>query len=1249
MSEQTPTYESLQNDPKFLSSAHHTLNALSIPTSENPQEIIDNFLTHRRYFNTNIGSTIKQGSRIMDLPDQYKKAYAYATDQIEKMPDFGDGAPPLMDGVLDYSIAGVTDPTNLVSILAGAFTAGAGGVAGFAAKEAVKKGFINRLKAAITKNALKAYAVEGTIAGAGGAAQAVRGQQVDIDIGRRKDYDATHIALQGLAEGVLSPLAGAGLNVVGGTAKDAVSGLAKTIDDHTSVGNAGRWIKNRILPTSSLDEVSQRLVERSTGEMRPIQKAAEKLSVDIDDTFKKDFKPDEHTDLLNLALEGDKAALKQVKGMSPKMHQHITDLWDYVKQAQEIAGTAKYGSNYVKGIYKPTKKPYIRDIFEKFTAINREPFEQFIKKSENSGILDELRTLIVNNKDIAKQAGFLDQKGKWLNLSPERTDQLIEKFAKQLYDPIGSAKRRKLGVLKKKEEMPEVMRKLFGYNFEPGARAMETVRGIVDSSSKFRMASSLVDSLLTRGKAVKAGNALEAESMTGEPMVPYITSRNLAGEAFNEDAVFAIPMGPKNKGLLSPELNKVYVTKAEAAKLKMLTDEFNQPEWGWFKPLIDVMAPVQGYLKKGVTIYNPLAHIRNFLGMTGYTIGSGNYMGLIDGINFLGKNWNNPGKRKEIINAIDKLGLTGSQVELNQILNRINDFNKVKDPNKLQSGIVNVMTGFLPGLEKFASRWKTGRKAVKAAQDIYGGTDDLGKIMTFFREQKRSQGIWDEMTPERRNQLRKDYADNFQEKLRVEGDNPKLLKDFDDKVISEMAVEKTMNIVPIYSRIPKVLERMRGVPILGSFTAFPAENLRNKYKLFQLAGNEIREGMETGNKAMVKAGANRLVAQLGVASAPSIVASTYNWLNETEGVADAMATSLPDWEKDHAIVVRKDKDGNFKYTDLSYNNPDQYVLDFIMPFMHEVASGRDVKESLDEKFMQILRRQAKVFADPSLATKQIFDTVGGNLLKSFMGSPEEQGNALIDWYKLQETGLGKMARETLQDLGAPELIDEITKPLGMGRPASKFEAELNKLYYGDQRYRFNDTEELADFFAKHGLNTKHGLAAAPFTLAAKERTFNPRKQFAFTLKGLLKPTNTNRRDLMQDITNQLSEPNPTVEPLDVAQDYEDYLRTDFEAHRAIHELISSYRRFIPPQTLNRVIMQDKDVTGSLGNNQLRGLINDKYIPKKLSTNNKFLMRIKKNNPKINLITLKDILAQIENKYNGLGINLDIDRIETVGE
>ena len=197
----TPTYDSLQNNEKFLTAAYHTLKGLGISTSKDPTEIVDSFLTHRRYFDINLLSAIKQGNRIMELPDNYKEAYAYAVDEVEKVPNFGEGAAPKTDAIIDYGIAGLTDPTNLLSILAGAATAGGGGAVGFAAKEAVKQGIKNRLrdriKAAFSKSALKAYAVEGSFAGLGGLEHARRSQTVDIDIGRRKDYNPVEMAAQG--------------------------------------------------------------------------------------------------------------------------------------------------------------------------------------------------------------------------------------------------------------------------------------------------------------------------------------------------------------------------------------------------------------------------------------------------------------------------------------------------------------------------------------------------------------------------------------------------------------------------------------------------------------------------------------------------------------------------------------------------------------------------------------------------------------------------------------------------------------------------------------------------------------------------------------------------------------------------------------------------------------------------------------------------------------------------------------------
>ena len=59
----------------------------------------------------------------------------------------GGGGAPMWRALKDYAIAGATDPTNLLSILAGAFTLGSGGAAVWGAKEAAKQGVKATLKA----------------------------------------------------------------------------------------------------------------------------------------------------------------------------------------------------------------------------------------------------------------------------------------------------------------------------------------------------------------------------------------------------------------------------------------------------------------------------------------------------------------------------------------------------------------------------------------------------------------------------------------------------------------------------------------------------------------------------------------------------------------------------------------------------------------------------------------------------------------------------------------------------------------------------------------------------------------------------------------------------------------------------------------------------------------------------------------------------------------------------------------------
>ena len=167
----------------------------------------------------------------------------------------------------------------------------------------------------------------------------------------------------------------------------------------------------------------------------------------------------------------------------------------------------------------------------------------------------------------------------------------------------------------------------------------------------------------------------------------------------------------------------------------------------------------------------------------------------------------------------------------------------------------------------------------------------------------------------------------------------------------KFATEKALNVMPVYSRIPRILEKMRGIPVIGAFTAFPAENLRNKYQILKLGAQELKEGFETGNKALQIAGVERLKSQITMAALPTIAAYTYNQVVGTDKVEPGVRKSQPEWAQYHALQIRpkgKDEEGNETYgvTDLSYNNPDQYVLDIITPLMMAAASGENVVEML---------------------------------------------------------------------------------------------------------------------------------------------------------------------------------------------------------------------------------------------------------------------------------------------------------------
>jgi len=1314
------TYNSLLQDDKFLSDAYHSLRGMGYEVTNDREQVLKKFLQTRRYFDTNLASTITQGDNIKDLSDVDKKSLRNALDKVDKLPSiFSKGSAPKWNALKDYTAASISDPTNLLSIIAGAFTLGTGTAVGFGAKEAAKQGVKAALKAKanalVSKPVLKALAVEGTIAGVGGGTQAKLSQDTDMEIGRREkgDYDVGQIALQGLLEGVGSPLFGAGLNLTGTLAKEGVRDLGKLtgVDNSQFVTNTKHFLEKWFSPAAGLDKASLREIEMGEADFRDIKAKAEDIAEDIDTSFKNNFKdPDEKfivesdsefvdledginfdgkkevnaIDLINAAMEGDTASLDVIKVRSPDMATALERFDGLRKEVyQRINEVELYSSKKLQNIYK--KNPtYVRDVFDKFTNTSREPFADFVKKNKN--FLNEFEKFVFSDGQLeyAQRLGLRDADGKFKSIDRNTKNKVLLNEAKNLYDP-DKRKNSKYGALKSQQNVPEVIKTIYGKNVNPAIRATQTIAGIVEPIADLRIASGLKSSLERRNIGVMADNAVEAAIKTGtdEDMVPLISNKSDVNKAQLTDAPFEI-----RGDIYDPDLEKFYVPKSVAEKIKAMTDRTGYLSKNEFLgPLAQAFAASQGYMKKGKTVYSPFAHVRNFLGAMQNVANSGNW----GGIGAFAKKIQTASKedKKAFYNNMRRMGISGTNVELNQILNRLTDLGDISEDNlKGLSGwsarnLVRATSLGVSALEKT----KHGRKISRNLEKLYTQTDDLGKMMAFLGERSKAQRMFDEMSDAQKTAFRTKYRNTFArdpktptekevdrmlrvaeidvtkefidgQKIRkfspkkvsaTKAKYEKALGEFDNKMLDEFATQKALDVMPVYSRIPRILEKLRGIPVIGSFTAFPAENLRNKYNVLKLGAQEIRDGFELGNNSLVRTGANRLLSQGSIAAAPVIAAYTYNEMNDTDKVMPFVRESFPEWAKYHALQIRKrkNKQGEDEYavTDLSYNNPDQFVLDIISPLMVSAANGEDVTENLNELFKDVIIGTAEPFVDKSLALQYAQEMMG--FIRA--DNPEIAADKLTRAYKIAEPGLIKNLREIAGDVGAYQALDKFAGTMGVtATPGSYLQAKLEPLYYGDKRRTISDSASLASYLAEVGLVGNNFII--PFTPASRETVLNPQKQLGFAVKTLMRNANSDFNIASKTIKNRLKDTTANFTLKGMLDLYKDAIEEQFAAQQGINQLVKSLSEFMPQDDILKML-RSKSIkqAGNLSDKEILGILDGRFIAPKFDM--KFFKQLQVDYPEMAKRTpyIATKFADLFDLYNDRSLLRELPEINIKGD
>jgi len=1290
------TYDSLMRDDEFLRDAYKALQAQGINVSKQRGDILDRMLTNKRYFDTNVASTFVIGDNVKDMSDEDKQSFGRAIDKIEQLPSIGkEGAAPTSDLLKDYLVAGVTDPTNLLSIIAGAFTFGAGGAAVQAGKETAKAGIKSLLKAKV-KNAVgrkklvatgKTLLAEGAIAGAGGVTQNLKAQDVDMALGRREQgkFDVGSALAQGALEGIASPVAGfalagigkAGLEGVKGVGRITGKGLEKTKVGQGILKNAEQAamytnrIKNYILPFGGVDDITQRNFEAGRAIFKETKAETERIVDDIKLAEKKFVKddglniPDEirltaeqKRNTINAAMEGDTVALRQLQERADRVPGDVgiyKAITDFVKLRKDVYNKInKYTdpvSEKVENIYKIKPKQYVKDVYERTARGERIPFKLWKRYEANDDLIKQYQAIArtdaeeqvrlgIRKGKINKATGAVEEVGEVKKFFLPQTEgklnvteqtKLIDDFVeREVYESFyPKDKPTKFGGLKTKKEINPILKKIWGVNTSAAVRAAETIGAITEPVSEVLVADQIGRSLLGRGIGIKVkgdtkvARAEAVRARPGEDMVPLVGGKEA------EDVGIRLP----RTDIFNPELGQIFVPRDVAEKIRVLTD--TKPVFG-NAFLGSLFSGANGYLKKGVTVYNPYGHIRNALGVPQYVAASGNARGIGKyAYKYVTGDKQTKDKFKQIA---DRLGVTATNVEIGQILGRLSDARKIESEEGLKGFLGRRFLDFASGGVAAVERTKLGTKISRKAERTYTGTDDVGKLMTLLGERDRAESIFKNLTPEQKQLKREQFARDYG---RVDADgNPiipkKNFKTFDDDMLFEEAATKTLNIVPVYDRVPKILEKMRDIPVLGAFTAFPAENLRNKYNILKLGAQELKEGFETGNKALQIAGVERLKSQITMAALPTIAAYTYNQVVGTDKVEPGVRKSQPEWAKFHALQIRpkgKDEEGNETYgvTDLSYNNPDQYVLDIITPLMMAAASGEDVVEKLDELLPYAIKKTYEPFLSPSMATE-----LGLSFL-NYAKADTDEGRIrhLTNSYKLIEPGFVKLLRDVGGDAAVEGAFNVLSTPLGRGELGTKVRNALNPSYFGDTAQLAKSLTELG--FQPTGAASPAALALYPFRLGLKEQDYKPKKQIGFAVSNLMRNANGTLKSTVRELKNNLSNPNVTrnLSLRGALKDYQEAIEEQFAAQQGVFELVNDLKSFMSEDQIKKILRDKKIKTaGGFSNIEINNIIKGRFTVPTLDSS--FFRDVRRSNPEIApyIQNMRDTFITLERAYKG---------------
>lgn len=507
------------------------------------------------------------------------------------------------------------------------------------------------------------------------------------------------------------------------------------------------------------------------------------------------------------------------------------------------------------------------------------------------------------------------------------TESLIKESSAYLSKEFGTVK----DVLKPGEELPKVIRELFGESKDAKSMIIDTMSDLATVAGKkdtFDTLARVGDDagwLVTANDATEAARIFRANTGIRTPMVRITASKGV------------------NKIMADKIIGK-YTTPEVARALQ------GETLWSDFllqSSVYKSFLALKGASQLSKTVLSPTTQIRNVESAAMFAMANGHFgrgASLSDSMGIVFRDIFGPDGK---ISA-DALAAKGAEYRRVGVTN-----------SNIITREVRALTDDLIRREGTGSKLNITERFLKNMQDksvlgnmtkIYQGGDDVWKIFGYEFEKSKMLNIIKEGTF--LDDADKYYREVFGRKFDRFMPDGKTLKTR-EQAIQEAAAEIIKNTYPNYSYVPSLVQNLRRLP-LGNFISFPAEMYRTSFNLIKFGLREMR----SSDPLVRQSGAKKLI---GFSAALSVGKVAQELGQEAVGVTNEQLDAIREsfvapWNKSGPLVpVAKEIKGDkvvYKFVNFAYQSPYDVIAAPYYAAMTQFQTARAEEKDIDQAMLR---------------------------------------------------------------------------------------------------------------------------------------------------------------------------------------------------------------------------------------------------------------------------------------------------------